>query len=138
MSNLLGEVVLRPSSPPSSVPSTKFMSRKHHLLNKFGITEEQYESLLLRQGRCCAICRRTFRAFKKRLAVDHDHHTGEIRGLLCDYCNRRIVGRHRKDLGLEYLRSAVAYLDREYTGWIVPPKKKKRRKRNGTKRKSIR
>lgn len=47
----------------------------------FGITAAQYEAILRAQGGRCAICRQVPRS--KRLAVDHDHQTGEVRGLLC-------------------------------------------------------
>ena len=38
-------------------------------------------------GRCAICCREQD---SKRLAVDHDHHTGQVRGLLCSDCNRGI------------------------------------------------
>jgi hypothetical protein len=61
---------------------------KRHAQNikHFGITKEDYSNLFVSQKTCCAICLRP--SFKKRLAVDHDHKTGEVRGLLCDLCNR--------------------------------------------------
>lgn len=48
---------------------------------RFGITAAQYSAMLEAQGGRCAICRQVPRS--KRLAVDHNHVTGEIRGLLC-------------------------------------------------------
>lgn len=105
------------------------MSRARHLFNKFGITEADYDALLSKQQGCCAVCGRHHTAFRKRLAVDHDHRTLEIRGLLCIHCNRYVVGRHRKENGAELLRAAYAYLTNEYPGLIVPVKKKKRRKK---------
>ncbi len=74
----------------------------------YGITGEQYAAMLAEQGGKCAICKRTPRA--KRLAVDHNHKTGAVRGLLCSRCNRGILG-HADD-SLERLRSAVAYMER--------------------------
>lgn len=56
----------------------------------YGLTAEQYDALLERQGGRCAICRN--RPGKKRLAVDHDHGTGEVRGLLCGSCNHDLLG----------------------------------------------
>lgn len=50
-----------------------------------GITEEKYEEMLIIQGGVCAIC--GFPPKKIRLAVDHDHKTNKIRGLLCFRCN---------------------------------------------------
>jgi len=49
-----------------------------------------YDRLLKRQGGRCAGC--GGRPQKKRLAVDHDHKTGRVRGLLCSTCNHDILG----------------------------------------------
>lgn len=69
-------------------------------------TPEQYDDLLNEQGGVCAVCKRPPGA--KRLAVDHDHSTGRVRGLTCFRCNKFIIGRHRTpDLlqaGADYLR----------------------------------
>lgn len=101
--------------------------RSRHLLKKYGITEDDYNLLLERQNWSCGVCGRHQRLFKQRLAVDHDHKTGEVRGLLCTYCNRRIISRHRRELGASLLQAAFEYLTRDYSGWIVPPKIKKRK-----------
>ena len=98
--------------------------REKYLLKKYGITVAQYNQLLKKQHNCCAICLKEASSFTKRLAVDHDHITGEIRGLLCTYCNRRHVGRHRDPVLV--LRIA-AYIS-QGTGWFVPKKKVKRAK----------
>jgi hypothetical protein len=50
---------------------------------KYGITIEQYNELLEFQQNACAICRKIC----KELYVDHNHKTGEVRGLLCPNCN---------------------------------------------------
>lgn len=82
-------------------------------LYHYGLTEEQYQALLRAQKERCAICG-TDKQFRRqednrRLAVDHCHTTGKIRGLLCASCNR----------GLGYfadnpvfLRAAAKYLDK--------------------------
>ncbi|MEN8656250.1 endonuclease VII domain-containing protein [Streptomyces sp. 21So2-11] len=66
---------------------------RNHLRNKFGLTLEDYEAMLVVQDRRCKICLRTAgeadRCFK-RLGVDHCHSTGKIRGLLCRSCNAAI------------------------------------------------
>lgn len=41
----------------------------------------------------CAICNKPEGSFKKRLAVDHNHKTSWVRGLLCYRCNKFLVGR---------------------------------------------
>lgn len=97
----------------------------------YGITVEQYDSLLEKQDHKCAICLKPASESKTRLAVDHNHKTGEIRGLLCSYCNHKLVSRW-KDGTL--LRRIADYVD-QGTGWIVPekfltgrPKKRKPKK----------
>ncbi len=59
------------------------------------LTGAQVQQLLAEQDGRCAICRLATGA-TKRLAVDHDHRTGEIRGLLCMTCNR-MLGHLRDD-----------------------------------------
>jgi hypothetical protein len=51
------------------------------------ITHEDYEGLLAAQDYRCAICGTHASDLNKALAVDHDHNTGKIRGLLCSACN---------------------------------------------------
>lgn len=64
-----------------------------NLLLKYGLTVEEYWALYDAQGGVCAICARSKgkdregRGTGKRLAVDHDHKTGKIRGLCCGKCN---------------------------------------------------
>lgn len=64
--------------------------RERHLKKKFGITEADYLDLLEEQMYCCKICNKheSENSANRNLAVDHNHETGEIRGLLCDPCNR--------------------------------------------------
>jgi hypothetical protein len=65
-------------------------------LRKHGLTPEAYESLLRGQNGVCGICRtdkpgRTGRGtMSDRFHIDHDHATGNVRGLLCGSCNRGI------------------------------------------------
>ena len=74
----------------------------------YGITAEEYEALYRAQGGKCAICRRATGAVR-RLAVDHDHKTGEVRGLLCKPCNRYGLGMFARDDATVFDRAA-AYL----------------------------
>jgi hypothetical protein len=69
------------------------MSAKSHgaMIEKtYGLTAAEYDRLLAEQGGRCAICRA--RPKSKRLAVDHDHRTGAVRGLLCSRCNHDLMG----------------------------------------------
>lgn len=75
---------------------------------KLGITEEQYLRMQADQADRCAICR-TGTPWKRSRTwhVDHDHLTGEVRGLLCTKCNRGLgLFQDSPDL----LRSAIRYL----------------------------
>jgi DNA-directed RNA polymerase subunit RPC12/RpoP len=97
-------------------------------MQKYGLTLIQYNELLRKQKNSCALCERHESEFKTRLAVDHNHISGEIRGLLCQYCNHRVIGRHRDGT---LLRKMADYVDGG-TGWFVPKKKRPiKRKPNG-------
>jgi hypothetical protein len=77
------------------------------------LSEADYLALLDAQQGTCAICGHPPKT--RRLAVDHDHKSGNVRGLLCHFCNRTLATR----CTVEWLRSATAYLanhaDREDT-----------------------
>ena len=73
---------------------------------RYGMTADQYQEMLAIQDGCCAVCRR--KQVRCRLAVDHDHHTGRVRGLLCDSCNRAI-GQFGDDPAR--IRQAAEYLE---------------------------
>jgi hypothetical protein len=81
--------------------------RNKHLRRRFGITQDEYEFLLTRQGGVCAICKRP-PPVKGHLAVDHNHITGQLRGLLCRACNTAL-GSFNEDR--ETLAEALRYLD---------------------------
>ncbi len=87
--------------------------RKHKLSRKYGITPLEYECMFREQNGVCAICKHPETAFDprhgivRRLAVDHCHKTGKIRGLLCNRCNR-LLGKCNDDVTLFY--SAADYL----------------------------
>jgi hypothetical protein len=76
-------------------------------LKKFGLTLEDYDLMFNNQYGCCAICGRLHSEFKKKLAVDHCHSTGKVRGILCSNCNS-ILG-HAHD-SIEVLQKAIDYL----------------------------
>jgi hypothetical protein len=68
-------------------------SAKSHaaaIAKTYGLTGDDYEALLKRQGGGCAVC--GGRPKSKRLAVDHDHKTGAVRGLLCSRHNHDALG----------------------------------------------
>ncbi len=70
-----------------------------HVARALKVTQAQYDNWLLLQNGVCAICGKP--PEKKRLSIDHDHVTGQIRGLLCSDCN----------FGISYLRDDLAVLE---------------------------
>src|SRR3546814_8498245 len=76
-------------------------------LRKYGITMSEFEAMLERQGRVCAICHGQPNGPGKRFHVDHCHNSSKVRGLLCGKCNTAI-GLLNDDPQLA--ESAAAYL----------------------------
>lgn len=92
-------------------PERKRKYKSLELKRTYGITLEQYELLFNRQNGLCAICNKPELGTRNDyLAVDHDHTTNEIRGLLCNFCNRAI-GLFCDDIVV--IEQAVEYL-KEY------------------------
>lgn len=89
------------------------MNAKSHsatLQKTYGISTEEYDRILEAQDGKCAICGRKPTG-KKRLAVDHDHKTGAVRGLLCageGRCNEGLLGGAHDDARM--LWNAYVYL----------------------------
>lgn len=93
--------------------NNKDKHRDYMLSYVYGISLEEYNDMLDLQGGVCAICGNQEVILDKKgerimLAVDHDHETGAVRGLLCSYCNTAIGG-FFDDSTL--LRKAADYLD---------------------------
>ena len=76
-----------------------------NLRQKFRLERYQYDQLLVAQGYGCAICREIIQG---KLAVDHNHKDGRVRGLLCNKCNMGI-GLFNDNPVL--LKEAVLYLN---------------------------
>lgn len=85
-------------------------ARSRRLRKRYGIADSDYEAMLAAQGGGCRICGRQNEAGRNWLAVDHDHCTGTVRGLLCDRCNRTL-GSVKDSVAL--LRRMIAYLGAE-------------------------
>jgi hypothetical protein len=58
-----------------------------NLKTKYGITREEYLIILKNQNHRCAICGKHQKDHSRNFALDHNHKTGKIRGILCDGCN---------------------------------------------------
>jgi len=102
---------LRPWKPAAAKPvlvlteRQRRINREDHLLRVYGLTQADYDLLLLKQNGKCAIC-----SVEKALVVDHDHQTKIVRGLLCGECNRGL-GLLRDNT--ELLFSAICYLSNQ-------------------------
>jgi hypothetical protein len=84
---------------PEQSPAAK---RARHLRSSYGMTEWDVQFKIRLQGGGCAICG------QPAVAVDHDHQTGEVRGILCHRCNLGLG--HFRD-NMEMMRKAIEYLE---------------------------
>jgi hypothetical protein len=73
------------------------------------ITTQEYMDKFNAQGGKCAVCKTHESDLERKLAVDHEHSTGKVRGLLCHTCNRSIVSVLENKPNL--IPVAQAYLD---------------------------
>jgi hypothetical protein len=62
---------------------------RRRIKNLYGITLEEYDKMFLEQGNKCDLCGLDF-VEGKRVAIDHDHNTGKIRGIIHLGCNSAI------------------------------------------------
>lgn len=85
-------------------PHIREHRKARRLVARYGITAAEHAELYERQGGACAICEHSV---YYALRVDHDHATGEVRGLLCQKCN---LGLGYFDDDAERLRAAIDYL----------------------------
>jgi hypothetical protein len=78
-------------------------TRHYHLRRRYGIGADEFDELVRLQGGVCAICGRPDPEH-----VDHDHETGDVRGILCFNCNGGL-GQFRDSI--DSLHAAAAYVD---------------------------
>lgn len=85
-------------------------ARTSRRLSVYGLTQDSFSGLAELQNDRCAICRK--RQVDRSIAVDHNHQTGEVRGLLCKRCNHDLLGAAYESVKI--LLAAATYL-------IAPP-----------------
>lgn len=93
----------------------KRLATKPHKTSAMLISKEMYHAMLIQQRGLCAICERPAneaQGIQRRLAVDHDHATNVVRGLLCHHCNMGL-GAFQDDSSR--LRRAIQYLAKQQT-----------------------
>jgi len=88
--------------------------RNWSLIKKYGISLEDFNLMFLNQNNRCLICNCVMQLPKEQMgqgmdvvAIDHDHKTGQVRGLLCNSCNKGLG--HFKD-DKKILSKAIKYL----------------------------
>jgi hypothetical protein len=74
----------------------------------YGLSPIAYRDMLAKQQSRCGLCDKEM---TNHIAVDHDHHTGRVRGLLCKHCNLALG--HLEDRG-------AAWVERAFH-WITDP-----------------
>lgn len=84
-------------------------NKKTLLKIRYGLTLDEYSRMLASQNGKCAICYRENNHLNRKFAVDHDHATGKIRGLLCFHCNLGIGNLQDSTI---VLQSAIQYLEK--------------------------
>ncbi len=111
------QIIKRYNSKPSSKEAAakyyqenKDIIRNNYLINNYDITLEKYSLLLEKQNHKCAICGVDNCPSGKSFAVDHDHKTDKIRGLLCKNCN---IGLGMFEDNISNMEKAILYL-KEY------------------------
>lgn len=95
---------------------TQAYHRNRHLTQKYGITAEEWDVMFESQHHACAICRSDQTSWN--WCVDHDHETGNVRGILCQGCNT-LIGMAKDHP--EVLDDAKRYLEEQgYYGEYQP------------------
>ena len=86
---------------------------EQHLKYKYGVTHAEFLGEWEKQKGGCAICRTalpdllTYDNRRRGYAIDHNHETGEFRGILCLNCNS-LLGMAKDSE--QVLKSAIKYL----------------------------
>ena len=83
----------------------------YHRTQRYGITPDEYVEMLEEQLHTCACCGSSNPKRKAGFVIDHDHATGQIRGLLCHSCN---IGIGQLGDSIDGLTKALDYLRKHY------------------------
>ena len=109
-------------------------ARRLWVLKVYGLSLEEYQAIFEYQKGVCAICRKHMK-YGKPLHIDHEH-GGPVRGLLCGYCNRNLVGKlkdcEKAQRLADYLKDppAIKALGKQVMAPGRPMKKRQPRKKD--------
>lgn len=87
-------------------PARREEASSYRRLKKYGLSELGFRALIDKQGGACALCRENNWGCRGP-QVDHDHITGQVRGILCQRCNL-VLGAIKDDPNIA--RAIVGYL----------------------------
>jgi len=99
----------RATRPPEKQTYDSKKKRIRHLKDLYGMTPEDVDSMLAKQGGLCAMCGTPDPNWYRGWHIDHDHATHKIRGILCHSCN--ILLGHAKD-NVDILAKGIIYLNK--------------------------
>ena len=88
----------------------KYRKQHNEYLKKsrYGVTQEQYDEMLVNQNNMCKLCGNKFKS-SKDTHIDHCHDTDIVRGLLCNSCN---VALGQFDDNIQNMENAIKYLQK--------------------------
>jgi hypothetical protein len=102
----------------------KEKARAKRLIDNYKLTVSQYDAIFAHQGGVCCICQCPEPVKGRRLSVDHDHTTGQVRGLCCSRCNP-LIGKMEnafKRYGLgKVVGFTVAKMASRISGYLLYP-----------------
>lgn len=91
--------------------------QRQHRVSVYGLTSKQWDAMFDRQGGKCPICDIDLPKYgdskgRRAAAIDHDHKTKRVRGLVCHVCNRSKIGKNT----VESTKRLLAYLKSDFDG----------------------
>ena len=108
--------------------------RETYLKKTYGLSPSTYAAMYKHTNGRCYVCDRAPKTGKNH-AIDHDHHSLQIRGIVCYLCNKYIIGRKRKEHEWLFVRAAAYLHANGHYGAVnfglVPKDVKRKRKRKG-------
>lgn len=88
----------------------KTLAREIAMKRKYGVTYEEYQSQITKQGGKCPLCFGELIGAWREPPIDHCHTTGKVRGVLCHGCNTSL---HKLEKDISWADRAKAYIEAE-------------------------